>query len=55
MAIRLAERGGEPERLEQQSSLLRRELLELDVEDVVRRGGRCGAGWGAGDRPGRIG
>jgi hypothetical protein len=38
MVVRLAERGAEPERLEQQSSSLRRELLELDVVDVVRRG-----------------
>jgi hypothetical protein len=37
VVIRLAECGAEPERLEQQSSSLRRELLELDVEDVVRR------------------
>jgi hypothetical protein len=39
MVIRLAERGAEPERLEQQSSSLRRELLELDVDDVAWRGG----------------
>jgi hypothetical protein len=38
MAIRLAERGAEPERLEQQSSSLRRELLDLDVDDVAVRG-----------------
>jgi hypothetical protein len=38
MIIRLAERGAEPERLEQQSSSLRRELLELDVDDVALRG-----------------
>ena len=38
MVVRLAERGAEPERLEQQSSSLRRELLELDVDDVAWRG-----------------
>ena len=37
MVIRLAEHGAEPERLEQQSSSLRRELLELDVDDVAVR------------------
>ena len=44
MVIRLAERGAEPERLEQQSASLRRELLELDVDDVAWCGGRCRAG-----------
>jgi hypothetical protein len=39
MVIRLAERGAEPDRLEQQSSSLRRELLELDVDDVAWCGG----------------
>jgi hypothetical protein len=38
MVIRLAERDAEPERLEQQSSSLRRELVELDVDDVTMRG-----------------
>ena len=38
MVIRLAERDAEPERLEQQLSSLRRELVELDVDDVTMRG-----------------
>ncbi len=39
LIIRLDELDAEPEQLERSSSVLRRDLLQLDVDDVIRRGG----------------